>query len=466
MAKGDSSPREQFSSKLGVIAAAAGSAVGLGNIWKFPYEAGENGGGAFIVLYIFFTLSIGLPIMISEFVIGRKARANPVGAFKKLAPGTPWFVTGILGVVTSFMILSFYGVVAGWTLEYIFLGLTNGLKNQSPAELKDTFDTFVSNPIKPIIFQAIFMVLTAWVVLAGVKNGIERITKILMPVLFIIIIILCIRSVTLGLNVDKTTGAIIGSSFDGLQFLFKPDFTKVNIDVILNALGQAFFSLSLGMGTIITYGSYVRKNNILTNTALEVTILDTLIALLAGVAIFPAVFYFGVTPSEGPSLVFTVLPSIFQQMMGGYFWTLAFFILLAVAALTSSISLLEVAVSYFSEELKLDRKFATILTTVLITMLGVACSLSLSEWSSFTIAGNNIFDMIEKVSSNVLLPLGGLFIALFIGWYYRRNDFIDELSNCGTLKIKFFRLFFFIIKFIAPIAITVIFLYSVGLLKF
>lgn len=466
MTNGEGKPREQFSSKIGVILAAAGSAVGLGNIWKFPYEAGENGGGAFIVIYIFSILLIGFPIMISEFVIGRKSRANPVGAFKKLAPKTPWFFTGIIGVATAFMILSFYGVVAGWTLEYIYLALGNTFKGQTTADLQNTFDNFASNPIKPVFWQILFMCFTAWVVHAGIKNGIERITKILMPLLLLIIIVLCIKSLSLGENIDTTTGEVIGSSLDGLKFLFKPDFSAINAGMVLDALGHAFFSLSLGMGTIITYGSYVRKTNILTNTALEVTILDTLIALLAGVAIFPAVFYFNVAPDKGPSLVFTILPSIFQEMSGGYIWTLSFFVLLAVAALTSSISLLEVAVSYFSEELKINRNKATVYTTVIITVLGIACSLSLSSWSGFEVLGLNIFEIMEYASSNVMLPLGGLLISVFVGWYYRRNDFVDELSNGGTLKIKFFHLFFFIIKFIAPVAIAAIFLYSTGLLKF
>lgn len=466
MANGEIKPREQFSSKIGVILATAGSAVGLGNIWKFPYEAGQNGGGAFIVIYIIAILVIGFPVMIAEFVIGRKTRANPVGAFKKLAPNTPWYFTGLIGVATAFMILSFYGVVAGWTLEYIYLAVGNSFKGQTTADLQNTFDTFSSNPIKPIFWQILFMCFTAWVVLVGIKNGIERITKILMPLLLLIIVVLCVRSLTLGENIDPITGQVIGSSMDGLKFLFKPDFSVVNADVILDALGHAFFSLSLGMGTIITYGSYVRKNNILSNTALEVTILDTMIALLAGVAIFPAVFYFNVAPDKGPSLVFTILPSIFQEMPGGYIWTLSFFVLLAVAALTSSISLLEVAVSYFTEELKFNRKKATVYTTAIITILGIACSLSLSSWSGFKIFGHNIFGIMEYASSNVLLPLGGLLISVFVGWYYRRNDFIDELSNGGTLKIKFFHVFFFIIKFVAPIAIAAIFLYSVGLLKF
>ncbi|MCG8580768.1 MAG: sodium-dependent transporter [Bacteroidales bacterium] len=457
------SSRDSFTSKFGVIAAAAGSAVGLGNIWKFPYEVGQNGGGAFLVFYFFFIITIGLPIMISEFVIGRRTNANAVRAFKKLSPGRPWYFTGVMGVAAAFMILSFYGVVAGWTLEYIYQALVNSFKGMSPAELSEGFNSFLSNPVRPIIWQVLFMILTAVVVIGGIKNGIEKLTKVLMPVLLLIIIVMGVRSLTLGTNVGES-GEVIGRSLDGLKFLFQPDFSKVDIDVVLDALGQAFFSLSLGMGTIITYGSYIRKDNNLNRTAVQVAFLDTLIALLAGIAIFPAVFYFNVAPSEGPGLVFTVLPSVFQKMVGGYFWTLAFFLLLAVAALTSSISLLEVAVAYFAEELKINRVKATVITTILITTLGVLCSLSNNVLSQVRLFGKDIFGSMEYISSNVMLPLGGFLIALFTGWAIKRSDFYEELSNGGTYKLKLFNALYFIIRFIAPFAIGLVFLYSVGLL--
>ncbi len=455
--------RDSFTSKFGVIAAAAGSAVGLGNIWKFPYEVGQNGGGAFLILYFFFVVVIGLPVMMSEFVIGRKTNVNAVRAFKKLSPNKPWYLTGVMGVAAAFMILSFYGVVAGWTLEYIHLAIVNAFKGQSPEELSKGFNDFITNPIKPVIWQVIFMILTAVVVIGGIKNGIEKITKILMPVLFLIIVLMGIRSLTLGVNTSES-GEIIGRSVDGLKFLFRPDFSKIDIDVVLDALGQAFFSLSLGMGTIITYGSYIGKNNNLKKTAVEVAFLDTLIAILAGVAIFPAVFYFNVAPTEGPGLVFSVLPSIFQKMVGGYVWTLAFFVLFAVAALTSSISLLEVAVAYFAEELKVKRVTATIIVASLITILGVACSLSNSVLKDVTILGRNIFDTMDHVSSNFLLPIGGMFIAIFTGWAMKKSEFFNELTNQGAIKVKLFSGIYFIIRFVAPIAIAIVFLYSVGLL--
>ncbi len=455
--------RDSFTSKFGVIAAAAGSAVGLGNIWKFPYEVGQNGGGAFLVFYFFFIITIGLPIMISEFVIGRRTNSNAVRAFKKLSPNKPWFFTGVMGVAAAFMILAFYGVVAGWTLEYIYQAIVNSFKGMTPAELSEGFDAFLKNPIRPIMWQVLFMILTAVVVIGGIKNGIEKLTKVLMPVLLLIIIVMGVRSLTLGTNIGAS-GEIIGRSIDGLKFLFQPDFSKVDTDVILDALGQAFFSLSLGMGTIITYGSYIRKDNNLNKTAVQVAFLDTLIALLAGIAIFPAVFYFNMAPTEGPGLVFSVLPSIFQQMVGGYFWTLAFFILLAVAALTSSISLLEVAVAYFAEELKINRIKATVITTLLITTMGVFCSLSKNVLSHVQLFGKDIFNAVEYISSNVMLPLGGFLIALFTGWAIKRSEFYVELSNEGTYKLKLFNALYFIIRFIAPFAIGLVFLYSVGLL--
>ncbi|MFC0875291.1 sodium-dependent transporter [Saccharicrinis sp. FJH2] len=447
------SPRDLFGSKLGVIAAAAGSAVGLGNIWKFPYEAGQNGGGAFLLVYIGFILAIGLPIMISEFVIGRKSRANAAGAFKKLAPGKPWFVVGWMGVAAAFMILAFYGVVAGWTLEYIKEAITNSFDGQSTQQLTDNFNAFMTNPVRPIIWQVIFMLLTGGIILGGVKNGIEKYTKILMPLLLIIIIVMGIKSLSLP------------GGGDGLKFLFSFQFDKINSSVLIEALGQAFFSLSLGMGAIITYGSYVDGRSNLTRTALQVTFVDTLIAVLAGVAIFPAVFAFGIEPSFGEGLVFVALPSIFEQMSGGYFWGILFFVLLAVAALTSTISLLEVIVAYLSEEFKIKRKTATITGTIIVSFLGALCSLSLGAGSDIHIFGQNFFGLLNFTASNVLLPLGGMLIALFLGWQIKRNDTYEELSNGGTIKLRLFRVFLVIIKFIAPIAIAMVFLHEIGLLK-
>ncbi|HCX99284.1 MAG TPA: sodium-dependent transporter, partial [Bacteroidales bacterium] len=308
--------RDNFGSRFGIIAATAGSAVGLGNIWKFPYVAGENGGGAFLLIYLFFVLAIGVPVMMSEFAIGRRGQKNAYGSFGVIAPGKRWNLIGLMGVVAAFFILAFYSSVAGWTLQYIVSSVSHSFAGQSIADLENTFNTLIVNPIKPVVWQLVFMVLTALIVLAGIKKGIEKYTKLLMPLLLLLIIVLCIRSVTLE------------GGKAGLEFLFKPDFSKVTAKTFLYALGQAFFSLSLGMGALITYSSYFSKKENLASTAVSVALSDSLIAILAGVMIFPAVFAFGIEPTCGPSLVFITLPGIFQQMFWGDFFGTIFFILL------------------------------------------------------------------------------------------------------------------------------------------
>ncbi|KJF44823.1 sodium-dependent transporter [Draconibacterium sediminis] len=446
--------RDSFSSKFGVIAAAAGSAVGLGNIWKFPYIAGVYGGAAFLFVYLAFILAIGLPVMLSELIIGRSSRKNAFGAFKVLAPGTPWRYIGILGVGAAFLILSFYGVVAGWSIEYIVLSLKNGFSAKSPDEIGLLFTTLIESPVKPVIFQLIFMVLSAGIVIVGIQKGIEKYTKILMPLLVIILVFLCVKSVSLE------------GAKAGLNFLFKPDFSKLTADGILSALGHAFFTLSLGMGTLITYGSYIQKDNNLVNTVINVTVADTVIALMAGIAIFPAVFAFGIEPSQGPGLIFVTLPNVFHQMPGGYVFSILFFVLLSVAALTSSISILEVVVAYFKEEFNMGRKASTILATVLISILGVLCSLSMGVLSPYTFMGLNIFDLMDWISANLFLPVGGMFIALFVGWYLGRKKVKEEVAQGGTLSGALLSIFMFLVKFIAPIAIAIVMLNNFGLLKF
>ena len=448
------SPRDSFSSRIGVIAAAAGSAIGLGNIWRFPYVAGENGGGAFLLLYIGFIILIGVPVMLSEFVIGRSTQRNAVGAFTRLAPKTLWPVTGFLGISAAFFILAFYTTVSGWTLEYLYLAISDGFKAQSADSLSKSFDTFRTSGLRPLIWQNIFMFLTAFIVYRGIKNGIEKYTKILMPLLLFIIIILGIRSVTLP------------GAGEGLLFLFKPDFSKITGRVILEALGQSFFSLSIGMGTLITYGSYISKNERLGNTALSVSAADTLIAILAGVAIFPAVFAFGIAPEAGAGLVFITLPLIFDQMAGGYFFSLIFFLLLSIAALTSTISVLEVVTAYLSEELKLGRKKATVIAASSIAVLGVACTMSQGPWSTLSIGDKNLFDLLEMISANFMLPMGGLLIVIFVGWYLKKEDVFAEISNNGKLKAGFRFTYLFIVRFLAPIAIAFVFLHGLGLVGF
>lgn len=447
-------PRESFGSQIGVIAAAAGSAVGLGNIWRFPYVAGENGGGAFLLTYLAFVLLIGVPAMLSEFVVGRKAQRNPVGAFRRLAPGSAWPAVGFIGVAAAFTILAFYTTVAGWTLEYLYLTIFDKLDHLQKKDLENTFTTFVASGWRPVMWQVVFMLLTGFIVFKGVKNGIERSTKIMMPLLLLIIIALGIRSMTLP------------GAAEGLKFLFRPDFSKINAGVMLQALGQAFFSLSIGMGTLITYGSYIRKSENLGKTAISVSLADTAIAILAGLAIFPAVFAFKITPEAGPSLVFITLPMIFDQMAGGVIFELVFFILLAIAALTSTISVLEVAVAYFGEELSMGRKKATVLSTIAITILGICTTLSMGPMPELSIAGLSLFDLLDKTSANVLLPLGGLCIVLFVGWKLKPEAVIGEINNEGTLRARLAPLFMFIVKFLAPVAIALVFLNGLGLFGF
>ena len=440
--------RDNFGSRFGALMAIIGSAVGLGNLWKFPYMAGNNGGAAFIIIYLGFTVLLCLPLMLGEFIIGRRSQANVIGAFRKLAPKTPWFLTGVIGVAAAFFILSFYSVVGGWTLEYVFSSIGNNITDS-----EQHFNTFIKSPVRPLLFLFVFMGITTFIVLSGVKNGIEKYSKILMPMLFIMIIILAVRSVTLP-------GATAG-----IEFLLKPNFSAINGNVILNALGQGLFSLSLGMGCMITYGSYFNKRENLTKLSIITISADTLFALIAGVAILPAVFALGFKPDVGPGLVFITLPKVFEMMPGGMVFAVIFFIILAVAALTSAISLLEVVVAYISEELKHSRKKATWIASLSITALGVLCSLSQGLLSDIKLFGNNIFDLFDKISSNILMPFGGLLIVLFVGWAMRRKDVYNELSNGNAMKLKMFGLFIFLLKFFAPVAIAVIFLNQIGVLK-
>jgi NSS family neurotransmitter:Na+ symporter len=431
--------RDGFSSRFGIIAAAAGSAIGLGNIWRFPYVLGESGGAAFLLTYLMFVFIIGIPVMMSELLIGRMGQKNIIGTFKKLAPGKPWFLTGIMGVGVAFMILSFYSVLGGWTLEYVYSSIERTLGIGHPGSFNQEYVQMKSSFVDSAGWVILFLVITAVIVLGGVKNGIEKYSKILMPMLLGIIILLDIRALTLP-----------GAS-EGVAFLFKPDFSKLTSEVILKALGQAFFSLSIGMGVMATYGSYINKSEKLGTTAFSVSISDTLIALLAGIAIFPAAFAFGIKPDSGPDLVFITLPNIFNQLPAGAFLALLFFMLLAIAALTSSISLLEVVVAYFTEELKMKRKVATLVATFSMILLALLCTGYASVFTAF-----------DYISSNIILPLGGILIVLFAGWYLGRNQVKAELE-AGGHRFKLFPLFWFVIRFLAPIAIAIVFLNGLGL---
>lgn len=447
--------RESFATKFGVIAATAGSAVGLGNIWRFPYLTGEYGGAAFLVVYLVFVVAIGIPVMLSEFVIGRSAQLNPYGAFKKLAPRKPWYLVGLMGVAAAFMILAFYTTVAGWTLEYIYQAVIGGFPGKDGAQLGEMFSHFRDHSWRPLLWFFLFMGMTAGIIVFGVKKGIEKSTVIMMPLLFVILVVLCIRSLTLP------------GSLEGIRFLFQPDFSKIDSSAILAALGQVFFSMSIGMGTLITYASYFPKSDNLLGTSFSVAFTDTLVAILAGVAIFPAVFSFHIEPGYGPGLVFVTLPGIFQQMPGGSFFAVLFFLLLALAALTSTISVLEVIVAFFSEELKMTRKAATWTAAGTVSILGLMSTLAWNPMmKGVTLFGKNVFEVLDFTSANILLPMGGFFIVLFVAWFFGRQKAASELSNEGTLKTGYIPFYMFLIRYIAPVALAIIFLNGIGLLRF
>ena len=450
--------RGNFGSKLGVVLASAGSAVGLGNIWRFPFETGNHGGAAFILIYLACVLLLGIPIMMAEFYIGRHSRTNTAGAYRKLAPGTHWRWVGRMGVLAGFLILSYYSVVAGWTLEYTIEAATNGFAGKEASQFIESFNAFVGQPLRPVVWLVIFLIATHLVIVRGVEKGIERSAKVMMPVLFLLLILLAVCSVSL-----PGAGA-------GIDFLLKPDFSKVDSNVLLGAMGQAFFSLSLGLGCLCTYASYFRSDTNLPRTAFNVATIDTLVAILAGFIIFPAAFSVGIQPDAGPSLLFITLPNVFQQAFGGtpllaVGLSVMFYVLLAVAALTSTISMHEVVTAYLHEEFKLTRRKAALLVTIGCTVLGICCSLSLGVASGYTLCGMTLFDLFDFVTAKVMLPLGGFLIALFIGWYIDRKEVSEELSNHGTLQVHTFKVLMFLLRYIAPVAIAIIFINELGLLK-
>ena len=449
--------RASFGSKIGAILAAAGSAVGLGNIWRFPYEAGNHGGAAFILIYLACVFIMGMPIMIAEFTVGRRAKASTGRAFGLLANNSKWNFIGMLGVLAGLLILGYYSVVAGWTLEYILTSVTNGFADKKPEDFVAAFQTFSQDPIRPVIWLLAFLFFTHFIVVKGVKDGIEKSAKIMMPVLFILIVVLAICSMTLP-NASK-----------GLEFLLKPDFSKVNADVFLGAMGQAFFSLSLGMGCLSTYASYFGSDTRLGKTALSVGVIDTFVAILAGLIIFPAAFSVGIQPDAGPSLIFITLPNVFQQAFGGIpflamVFSLLFYVLLALAALTSTISLHEVVTAYLNERFTISRNRAAMLVTGFCVATGILSSLSLGAWDAkfFSLS---FFDLLDFVTAKLMLPLGGLLVCLFVGWYLKRSVSYEELTNYGLQKATYFPIYMFILRYFAPIAITLIFVNELGWLS-
>ena len=441
--------RESFGSRFGALVAMAGSAVGLGNLWRFPYLVGENGGAAFIIVYIALSFLICLPIFISEFVIGRRSQKNAYAAFRDLSGGGIWKGVGLFTIVVPLIVLSYYSVIGGWSIEYFLKSLTFSFTgNESQAAMNTMFTDFVSNPWIPLICHTGFLLATTMIVVVGIKDGIEKFSKVMMPMLFFIVIAIAVYSLTLP------------GAGKGVDYLFNPDFSKIDAKACAAALGQAFFSLSLGFGTIMTYASYVdKKENILfQSTATAVS--DLMFALIAGVAIMPAVFAFGLDPQSGPGLVFETLPYVFSQMPAGGFVAILFFVALLVAALTSSISMLEVAVAYLVEERKFSRIGACITLFVLCWIVGALCSLSFGPLSNIQIGGRGLFDFFDNLSSNVLMTLGSLFTVLFVGWRLKKTDIYDEFTNGGTLSTnaRIFGILWFLIRYVAPVAIIVIFL--------
>lgn len=432
--------REKWSSKLGLIFAAAGSAVGLGNIWRFPYMTGVHGGSAFIIIYLACVVLIGLSIMIAEWTLGRRANLESASAYKKFNKN--WTFAGLLGVLSAFLILGFYPVVGGWSLAYIFKSFTGLLS--SPA-IGDEFGLFVGSSTGPIIWMAVYLVLNIVIVARGVNKGLEQASKIMMPALFILLILVGIRSVTLP------------GAQAGLEYLFKPDWSRVSGETLLAALGQAFFSLSLGMGIMITYGSYIPKSEKIPNNTATVVLLDTCVALLAGIAIFPGLFAFGMEPAEGAGLVFAVVPAIFAEMGKlGPLFSVIFFSALTLAALTSSMSLLEVVVAYLMDGKGMDRKKAVAGTGVVLVIMNILASLSMGLLSDFTIFGVVIFDFFDFITDKIFLAIGGLLVALFVGWVMDKKDIKDELTNGGTVRFALFEGWYFLIKFIIPVLIAIV----------
>lgn len=443
--------RAVFASRFAAVATTVGSSVGLGNIWRFPFEAGQHGGGAFLICYIVFVCLLGVPLLCSEFCMGRGTRSNVFGAYRKLSPTGHWHFVGLLGIVASVLILSFYSVVAGWTLEYLVQSVTGALHLSDTPSGHDEYRALTSG-WRPVLWTILFLSVNFGVLIGGVTKGIERMSNVLMPVLFVVLIAFCINSFTLsGFN-------------QGIEFILKPDFSKINSGVLLSAMGQAFFSLSLGLGGMMTYASYFTDKTNLARTAGLTAGLDTLVAFLAGIMIFPAVFTFGLSPQAGPTLVFEVLPYVFTQLPGGAVWSILFFLLLVIASLTSTVSMSEISISYFCEEKHMSRRRSTIVSSLLALAGGVLCALSMGPLSNFKLWGKNIFDLFDYTSSNLLLPTGGMVCCIFVGWVVKRSFLTKEFAVRSKFGHGVLSLLVFWLRWICPAAIFLIFLNSIGLI--
>ena len=443
--------RANFGSRLGIVLATAGSAVGLGNVWRFPTMTGENGGAAFILIYIICVIVLGIPCMLSEFIIGRRAQANTARAYSLLANGTPWRYIGYFGVFTGFVIVSYYSVVSGWCLQYVTASLGSGLNGDADS-VTNYFNDFVQNPWQPVLWLVVFFGISHFVVSRGVEKGIERASKLMMPVLFLLLLVIAVAS------------CLLPGASAGISFLFSPDFSKVDSHVLLGALGQAFYSLSLGMGALVTYSSYFKRDTHLVKSATQIVAIDTIIAILAGLMIFPAVFSVGGDVGAGPSLVFITLPNVFNQAFAsiplvGHLMALLFYLLLSVAALTSLISLHEVCTAFIHEELHMSRTKASSIVTIVGSMLGIVCSLSFCH-AELSLFGRSIFDLFDFVSGQIFLPLGGFLTSLFVGWYVPKHIVREELTNQGTLRGRFIGIYLFCVRYVCPTCILLIFLHQ------
>ncbi len=450
------SERASFGSKLGIILATAGSAVGLGNVWRFPYMAGEHGGGVYIIVYIACVLLLGIPCIVSEFVIGRRAASNTARAYGILSGGKSWMLVGLLGVLTGFLISGYYAVVSGWCLHYIYASVAGHLHG-SPDFFAGYFSSFETNPWKPAFWILLFMLITHLIIIRGIRGGIEKASKLMMPILFVLLIVIVVLS------------CMLPGAMEGVKFLFEPDFSKVDGSMFLGALGQAFFSLSIGMGCLCTYASYFSKDTDLMKSAAQIAFIDTVVAVLAGLMIFPAAFSVGISPDSGPSLVFITLPNVFQQAFSsmpavGYVVSAAFYALLALAALTSIISMHEASTVFFEEECKLSRKRAATIVTVACSVIGLVCSMSLGGYDLLTVFGRTLFDVFDFFTGQIMLPVGGFLTCIFLGWFLPHKLVRDEFTNHGTLRGRLFGIYLFCVRYVCPVGILLIFLQQFGII--